>query len=174
MGHIRQMIKQGVTTLPIDFSGPFPRGQANYNGKTTEFLFLNPYGLDCSPPVGSLVLLLSVQGQESVKYGIVVDVEDKDLTQVSGDAQLRNAVTDAFIKLNSNAGIEIDAIAGTVTINSLIIELGTLTTQTLVNALFITAVYNLHTHNDPVSGVTSVPNQLGVVGTHTTIETKAS
>lgn len=169
-----QMIKQGVTTTLVNESGPFPRCQATYNGKTTDFFVLNPYGLDASPPIGSLVTLYSIQGQESVKFGIIADIDDKDTSKTSGEVRLRNAVTKAFIKLNRNKGIEIDAINGIVTINSNDIQLGSLTTQTLVNALFITAVYDIHTHPQQGGGTTSPPNQPGIPGTHTTIETKAS
>lgn len=164
MGRIKQMIKQAVLNL-IDDSGPYPRGQADYNGKTTDFALLVPYGLISNPPVDSHVLLFSSQGQESVKFGLVSDFDNKDNPSITGETGLRNAITQAFILLNKNGGIDISSIN---------IELGSLTTQALVNALFITAIYNNHTHNDPVSGVTGVPNQLGVAGTHTTTETKAS
>jgi phage gp45-like len=160
-----QMIKQAVTTLLVDETGPYPKGQANYNGKTTEYALIIPYGLISSPPVGSHVVLLSSQGQEAVKFGLVSDFENKDDNNIGGETGLRNAITEAFIKLNSNSGIDIDAIAGTVTINSTVIELGSLTTQTLANALFMTAVYNIHTHPESLGGTTGVPNHQNHPGT---------
>ena len=48
------------------------------------------------------------------------------------------------------------------------------TAQFLVNQLFITSVYNSHKHPESGGGTTGVPDLQGVVGTHSTINTKAS
>lgn len=181
--NLYQMIKQAVTSIRTNDSGPYPRGQADYNGKTTEFLLLIPYGQISSPPAGSHAVLFSSQGQESVKVGIVSDYENKDGPVNEGEAGSRNALTGDFIKMNQAGNIEIqsvagnielDAIAGKMTVNSNVIELGSLAVQTLVNALFMTGVYDIHTHPQQGGGTTSPPNQTGIPGTHTTVELKGS
>jgi phage baseplate assembly protein V len=63
---------------------------------------------------------------------------------------------------------------GVIDVRGTDIQLGTLVTQALVNTLFMSAVYNVHTHPQQGGGTTSPPNQLGVVGTHTTTQVKAS
>ncbi len=103
-----QMIKQAVTTIKTVFSGAYPRCQANYNGKTTDFLLIIPYGLVSSPPVGSHVVLLSSQGQESVKLGIVSNFDNKAGINDEVLAGLRNGDSGSSIILRANGDIEID------------------------------------------------------------------
>lgn len=106
MGRIKQMIKQAVLNL-IDDSGPYPRGQADYNGKTTDFLHVSPYGLESNPPPEGWVLLLSLQGQESAKTGFVSDFLNRIKNKVPGEVCLHNTLTGSNIFLKSNGDINI-------------------------------------------------------------------
>lgn len=112
MNKFLQMIKQAVTTLTVNFSGPYPRGQAKYNGKTSEYVLLIPYGMISSPPEGSHTLLFSSQGQEAVKFGIASDFTNKDGAPNQGEAGLRNALTGGQILFKANGDAELRASVG--------------------------------------------------------------
>lgn len=108
MKNPRQMIKQAVLNL-IDDTGPYPRGQADYNGKTTDFLHYIPYGLISSPPPLSWALLLSSQSQESLKVGLVADFINRKRNRIPGEAGVYNSLTGSFVLLKANGDIEIES-----------------------------------------------------------------
>ena len=106
---IRQMIKQAVISIITDDSGPYPTGQAIYNGKVTEFLRYSPYGLESNPPEGSWVLLLESQGQESTKIGLPADFLNRKKGKKSGEVRLHNTLSGSNVLLKENGDIEIDS-----------------------------------------------------------------
>lgn len=108
MRSLRQIIKQAVISLVTDDSHDYPRGQADYNGKTTEFLRYSPYGLESNPPKGIWVLLLDSQGQESTKIGLSADYLNRIKNKKSGEVRLRNTITGSNILLKEDGNIEID------------------------------------------------------------------
>lgn len=109
---LKQMIKQAVLNL-IDDTGPYPRGQADYNGKTTDFLYVSPYGLESSPPPEGWVLLLSLQGQESVKAGFVSDFLNRIKNKLPGEVCLHNTLTGSNIFLRANGDVDITSLLNT-------------------------------------------------------------
>lgn len=104
-----QMIKQAYISLVTDDSSAYPKGQAGYNGKTTDFLRYSPYGLNSNPPKDAWVLLLGSQGQEAVKIGLVADFLYRKKGLKEGEAVLYNTLSKSFIILKENGDIEIDA-----------------------------------------------------------------
>ncbi|MCK5020815.1 MAG: hypothetical protein KAS32_27585, partial [Candidatus Peribacteraceae bacterium] len=96
MGKIKQMIKQAVLNVIFD-GDPFPRGQANYNGKTTDFLNYTPYGLESNPPPNSWVLLLSSQSQESVKIGLIADFLNRKKNKLPGEIKKNRIGANIFM-----------------------------------------------------------------------------
>jgi phage gp45-like len=121
-----QMIKQAVITLVTSDTSDYPQGQAEYNGKTTDYTRLSPYGLDSNPPDGAWVLLLSSQGQEAVKFGIASDFLGRLKGLKKGEVALYNTVTKSFILLKENGDIEINAKADLLTnvVNNLTAVIG--------------------------------------------------
>lgn len=122
-----QMIKQAYLSFVTDDSSVYPKGQAGYNDKTTDFLRYSPYGLCSNPPLGSWVLLLSAQGQEAVKIGLVADLLNRKEGLKEGEAVLYNTLTKSFVLLKENGDIEVDAkndlvanVAGSATITAVI------------------------------------------------------
>jgi phage baseplate assembly protein V len=141
------------------------------NEKITDIEHFSEYGLETVPLTGAQILGVFKGGNRS--NGVITNVHDRryrpvDLaegevviyTDEDGKASLH--------RIHFKRG-KIIHMLGTV------IVLGTVAVAlTLVNALFMTAVYNIHTHPESGGGTTSPPNQLGVVGTHTTTQTSAS
>ncbi len=108
MRSLRQIIKQAVISLVTDDSHDYPRGQADYNGKTTEFLRYSPYGLFSNPPKGSWILLLGSQGQESTKAGLISDYLNRKKNVKEGECGLYDVKTGNLIYFKENGDIEID------------------------------------------------------------------
>lgn len=104
---LTQMIKQAVLSSVLGDGTVYPQGQASYNGKITNFVRLSPYGLCSSPPTDSLVLLLSSQAQESVKFGIVDDMLNRFKDLAEGEVVLYNYATGNYIYLKNNGDIEL-------------------------------------------------------------------
>lgn len=104
-----QTIKQAYLSLVTDDSSAYPKGQAGYNDKTTDFLRYSPYGLDSNPPLNSWVLLLGSQGQEAVKIGLISDLLNRKKELKEGEAVLYNTLTKSFVLLKENGDIEVDA-----------------------------------------------------------------
>jgi phage gp45-like len=106
-----QGIKQATVSLERVNDDPYPKGQADYNGKTTEFLRLSPSGLDTNPTEGTWVLLLSIQGQESMKVGIPCDLlgASDSPAENPGETVLYNKNTGDKVYLKNDGTIEITA-----------------------------------------------------------------
>lgn len=104
-----QMIKQAYLSAVSGDSSTYPKGQATHNDKTTEFLRYSPYGLISNPPKDAWVLLLSVQGQEAAKVGLVADFLNRKKGKKEGVVGLYNTITQSLILLKENGDIEVDA-----------------------------------------------------------------
>lgn len=119
------MIKQAVISLVTDDSSDYPKGQADYNGKTTEFMRYSPYGLCSNPPKGSWVLLLASQAQSALKIGFISDVLNRKKGLKKGEVALFNTKTGAFVFLKEGGGIDIDVSSSPGAIVNLITSGGT-------------------------------------------------
>ena len=76
-------------------------------------------------------------------------------------------------KDSPGAFIEIDGSDGNMVLSTPDLKLGGVgATEALVLGTAFLALFNGHTHNDPVSGVTGVPNTLMAAGTHTSPQNK--
>lgn len=106
---LKQMIKQGVITKVSDDSEVYATAQAEYNGKTTSYTRLSPYGLDTNPPKGTWVLFLSSEAQEAVKFGVAHDFLKRFKNLKEGEVALYNTLSKSFIFLKENGDIEVDA-----------------------------------------------------------------
>lgn len=72
------------------------------------------------------------------------------------------------VQTSATSYIEIDGTSGKIVINSTTTELGTAgATEAAVLGTAFLALYNAHTHPDPVSGSTGPPSAPMVAGTHT-------
>jgi len=109
IGKILSMIKQGYYSLVDPDTSVFPVGQATVNEKATRFVRLSTYGVFSNPPENSHVLLLSSQGQESIKFGIINDFKNRKKGTKGGECGLENTLTGTFIYLKENGDIDIEA-----------------------------------------------------------------
>lgn len=105
---ISQWIKQ-ARLINTDDSTAYPRAQVSYNGKTSNIMRLSPYGLCSNPPNDSLVLLLNLQGQESVKVGIADDILNRFKNLAQGEAVLYNTQTQSYVLMRANGDVQISA-----------------------------------------------------------------
>jgi len=104
---VTQMIKMAYVSAVGPDTSAYPQGQASYNGKTTNFLRLSPYGLFSNPPSKSVVLLLSSQAQESFKFGISDDMLNRFKGLKEGECGLYNTLTKAFVHLKEDGTIAV-------------------------------------------------------------------
>ncbi|HET6496607.1 MAG TPA: phage baseplate assembly protein V [Thermoleophilia bacterium] len=76
-------------------------------------------------------------------------------------------------KTTPGSFIEIEGATGKMTLETADLNLGSgAATEAAVLGTVFLALFNAHTHNDPVSGVTGVPNSPMVPGTHTSTRVK--
>lgn len=102
-------IKQAFKSLVDKDSSRFPKGQAEYNQKPTEYARLAMYGLCTNAPKDSHVLLISSQNQESVKFGIENDFIRRFKNLKEGEVVLFNTLTNAFVFLKEDGTIEVNS-----------------------------------------------------------------
>lgn len=104
-----QKIKQAFSCCPGTDQDEYPKGQCGYNGKTSYFVRLLPYGLASLEPQGAFVLLLNSQGQESTKFGIpsAMALRKKGLQQ--GEVAIYNSVTGVWVFLKADGTVEVNA-----------------------------------------------------------------
>ena len=72
-------------------------------------VMVQPYGLTSLPPNDTFAVVLPINGEESNKMAIAVDLAGRQKNLKPGDAVLENTVTGAFIYLDFNGDINIVA-----------------------------------------------------------------
>lgn len=114
MKKLRNMIKRAFVTNPGKDDKEFPVTQVSALGKVSDMEMLFPYGLSANLPKDSIVLLLSVQGDESNQAGIGYrhDLRPKNLKE--GEVEVGNFLQGTSIKFDVDGNIHI---TGTVYIN---------------------------------------------------------
>lgn len=101
------MIKQASVSAINGDSSSYPQGQAEYNGKATNFTRLTPWGLDSNPSEGAFVLLLSSQGQEAVKLGMSAAMTKRFKGLGAGEIAVYNPDSESFIHFKSDGSIDV-------------------------------------------------------------------
>ncbi len=103
-----EIIKKAITTLRRTGVS----GQCSFMGSTTNYESTHPYGLYSIPKVGSMVILQSVLGDESVKVGWEYD--NKKVATISsllgeGDNAVFNPESNSYVIFRASGDIEIVA-----------------------------------------------------------------
>lgn len=101
-----EIIKKAITTLKR--TGIF--GQCSFMGSTTSYESIHPYGVYSIPKVGSMVILQSVLGDESLKVGLEYD--NKKVAAIAallqeGDNAIYSPESNSHIIFRVNGDIEI-------------------------------------------------------------------
>jgi len=102
------MIKQAYISAVNGDSDPFPIAEVSYNSKISKAIRYSPYGLCTSAPLNSNVLLLSAHGQESLKYALTDDMQNRYKNLKEGEVVLYNYLSGSFIYLKENGDIEVE------------------------------------------------------------------
>lgn len=105
---ILQRIKQAFSSSPGNDNSAYPRGQATYSGKVTDFNRLLPYGLASLEPEGYFVLLLNSQSQEAVKFGIPSAMQNRLKGLSQGEVAIYNSLTGKYVKLSISGDADIN------------------------------------------------------------------
>lgn len=140
---IVNMIKR-AKVVSVDDSGANTIYTVSFLGKTQKVIGLTPYGDMYNPPVGSKVLLLTSQAQESNMFGIAHAPSDRLLKNLQpGERAIGNYETGDYIYFKNDGSIEIKT--NKLDINSSDINSGNGTLRKLITDI-ARDVYNSHTH----------------------------
>ena len=110
------MVKRAIVTNPGDDSKTFPLTQISYFGKPADTEVVWPYGFGGLAPKGAVVLVFSVNGDESNRASIVSLPQSRIKNLKPGDCYMSNLVTGDVIIMRED-GIEI-ASSKPITINA--------------------------------------------------------
>lgn len=179
-----QMIKQAYISTVNDDSSVFPTTEVSYNSKKSNVIRFSPYGLCSNTPTNSNVILLSADGQESLKYALSDDMQNRYKNLKEGEVVLYNYMSGSYTYLKENGDIETECknneiinvvgdsnitiggdatidVTGDVTVNAggdVIVDAGGVLEGTAVTSATITAPTINLTGNVLISGTLGVLN----------------
>lgn len=170
----------------------FPNQQIEYLGKNCDATIWFPYGMHANLPPDVLAIAISLNGNLETRYAFPSSPKERLESSLpnplsKGDLLLFNPVSKAYVYFKADGSMVINTpknltatVASDTTITSTgkiiadgsAIELGS-TITALCNELFLT-FFNTHIHTSGgIGNPSSVPTIAAVVGTHTTVKTKA-
>lgn len=123
------------------------------NGGDSLGVMVQPYGLTSRPPDNTYAVVLPINGEESNKMAIAVDLAGRMKDLQPGESALENTVTGAFVYLDFNGDITISSPGSNVNI-------------TAANTVSITAANVNITADVAITGAFTV-NGKNVSDTHT-------
>lgn len=156
---IKSMIRRAVVSLSLPDTGDCPIVQISYLGKTANAEAIWPYGMGGQLPVDAQVFCFNIEGMEENKAGIGTTPTRRFKVDEEGEVWCGNPVVRTIALFKSDETIEIGKEGSTF--------------RKLIDERF-EALFNAHTHPDPVSGNSGIPNQQLTPGAQTTLNTKAS
>ncbi len=186
---IKSLLRWARVTKAGDDTGDFPIQQVGYLAKIGDTVMWFPYGMHANIPADELVLMISMQGNPEARISIPGSPQKRVKPLVSGEVVFFHPSTGSKLHFKENGDIEITSVKdvtvtveGDVTVNAVgkasigvgtVLELGEIgAVKKLVHEEFIT-LFNSHTHLQSGGGSsTMVPNQLGVIDTHTTTKAR--
>ena len=104
---ITNMIKQAYISTVGNDKGKYPVTEITYNGKVTSAVRFSPYGLCSNPPLKSNCIVFTVNSQESLKYALTDDMENRFNYLKEGEVAIFNYITKSFMHLKENGDIYI-------------------------------------------------------------------
>jgi phage baseplate assembly protein V len=106
---IKSIIKV-ARMISADDSGNYRIGNFQYYGRTTQGLLFSPYGLLVNPPVNSMAVVLSQNGQESNPIALCDDPNNRTLKDLQpGEVALSNYNQGQYVYFKENGDAEIKA-----------------------------------------------------------------
>jgi len=112
---MNNIIKSGIKTLSIEDTGKGNDEESNVIQQLQVKLYdaikncgkLGQYGLYSNSPTGSLVILMQVNGQEEVLFGIEDDVNNRPRNLKEGEVMIYNTLTKNYIFLSADGKTEV-------------------------------------------------------------------
>lgn len=108
LNKVLQMIKQAYISSVNNDSNIFPTTEVSYNLKKSKVIRFSPYGLCSNVPANSNVILLSADGQESLKYALSDDMQNRYKNLKEGEVVLYNYLSGSYIYLKENGDVKVD------------------------------------------------------------------
>lgn len=105
---MRKDIKQADTTSVTNDSGKYPVVQITYLEKVSDSVVVYPYGTSGSPPLGSRCLLVTLLGDESVKFAIPLSSEFRPKNLLENEFACGNFKVGSIIHFKANGDIDIE------------------------------------------------------------------
>lgn len=106
---IRNMLKQAFVSLLFDDSEAYPIVQVTSNKIQTKAVRLSVYGVCSNPPANAHALIMNSQAQESTKFAIINDFQNRKKGLKAGEVAIVNTVTGSIVFLKEDGSIEIEA-----------------------------------------------------------------
>lgn len=102
--------RQGVVVAESRDTGPFPLVQVLADGKRHDVTILNMTGLTGSPLKDSAVLIVPVEGQDDILYGIIAGPPTSGRVDrlKPGETTLKNHKTGSMVTMKDNGDIVVD------------------------------------------------------------------
>ena len=166
MSKILNYIKQAFYSLVDADNDDYPSGQSTSNGKSEKFIRLGTYGICSNPPLNSHIVLISSQGQESIKFGIINDFKNRMKSLKEGEVVIMNTITNTYIYLLTDGSIEISGttniigdlnitgdldVSGDITTNDITADNVTASTDVIANGVSL----KNHVHGGVTTGTSS-------------------
>lgn len=106
--NLLQLIKQAYISAVNDDSKVFPIADVTYNSKISKAVRFSPYGLCSNAPLNSNVILLTIDGMESLKYALCDDMQNRFKNLKEGEVVLYNYVSGSYVYLKENGDVHIN------------------------------------------------------------------
>lgn len=153
------MIRRAIVTLSLPDSGNRQFVQISYLGKTAKMEVIWPYGMGGKLPAGAMPYVFNIEGMEENKAGIGTSATLPFSADADGEVWIGNPTAGTLAFFKEDGDVEIG--------------LNGATFRKLIDERFI-ALFNAHTHPDPVSGVSGTPTVPLTPGNQETTNLKAS
>lgn len=157
------MVKRSLTTLPVNDTTEFQTGQVTYLGNTAQIELVYPYGLCSSPPLGSLVLMFNIQGQEENRAGMANLTRQRFKNLKEGEVAIGNYLTGSVVKFLENGDIEV---TGTSDLNLTIVGAVSITAPTVSITSDVTITGDLTVTGDTALGAIVTADTTNIGNTH--------
>lgn len=105
---IKNLIKRGYVSKLFDDSNTIPAVEVSYLGKNGIAELLNPYGFNAMPPLGTQVLIFSVNSVEANRICLAYSQKNRFKNLNEGEVVVGNPVQETYIKFDDEGDIIVE------------------------------------------------------------------
>jgi phage baseplate assembly protein gpV len=109
LSKLKNLIRNGRQTLPMEDLGKFPKAQVKSFTEIKKVKNITPYGFYCSPVLNSQWIIFESRGNNDDLQGIGNDYENRPSPLLTGEVQIKNLLTGAFAKFDALGNITVSA-----------------------------------------------------------------